>query len=112
MNLAASFETAVVDQLLNPLPELVDRYRPIMITASGGVAANTLLRRELASRGRSQGVEVLLPDRRLTTDNAAMIAYSGQIARAAGRIDDPRRLDARAREVWQPPGMRRRSATV
>jgi N6-L-threonylcarbamoyladenine synthase len=83
-----------------------------MITASGGVAANTLLRRELTARGRALGVDVLLPDRRLTTDNAAMIAYSGQIAHAAGRTDDPRRLDARAREVWQPPGMRRQSASV
>ena len=112
IHLAASFEAAVVEQLLTPLPELVARYRPVMITASGGVAANTLLRCELAARGRAQGVEVLLPDRRLTTDNAAMIAYSGQISHAAGRTDDPRRLDARAREVWQPPGMRRQSATV
>ena len=111
-DLAASFETAVVEQLLSPLPELVDRYWPLMVTASGGVAANTLLREKLAAWGRAHGVEVLLPDRRLTTDNGAMIAYSGQIAYAAGRSDDPRRLDARAREVWQPPGMRRQSTSV
>jgi tRNA A37 threonylcarbamoyltransferase TsaD len=52
-------------------------------------------------------VEVVLPPPALTTDNAAMIALAGQIAYRDGRSADPRRLDARAREAWQPPGMRR-----
>jgi len=39
-----------------------------------------------------------------------MIARAGQLAHNSGRSDDPRRLDARAREVWQPPGMRRASS--
>ena len=53
-----------------------------------------------------KGVEILLPARALTTDNAAMIAHAGQIRYRGGRRDDPRRLDARARIAWQPPGMR------
>ena len=75
--------------------------------ASGGVAANTLLRRRLSDWGREHDLEVLLPAPALTTDNAVMIAAAGQAAHALGREDDPRRLDARAREAWQPPGMRR-----
>ena len=106
-DLAASFESAVVEQLLAPLPELAEHYRPTLITASGGVAANTLLRQRLDDWGREHGVETLLPARGLTTDNAVMIAHAGQLAHRGGRSDDPRRLDARAREVWQPPGMRR-----
>jgi len=109
-DLAASFETAVVEQLLAPLAELAELYRPQLVTASGGVAANTLLRRRLEAWGRELGLETLLPPPALTTDNAVMIARAGQLAHNSGRSDDPRRLDARAREVWQPPGMRRASS--
>ena len=106
-DLLASFEAAVVDQLLGPLPLLVRRHRPLAVTASGGVAANTLLRRELERRGGKLGVEVILPPLALTTDNAAMIARAGQLAFARGERHDPRRLDARPSEKWQPPGMRK-----
>jgi len=107
-DLAAAFELAVVDQLLAPLSALAARHRPQVVTASGGVAANTLLRRRLAEWGLENGVEVILPERALTTDNGVMIAFAGQLAHANGQQDDPRRLDARAREVWQPPGMRKK----
>jgi N6-L-threonylcarbamoyladenine synthase len=107
MDMAASFEAAVVDQLLRPLPELAACHRPQLVAASGGVAANTLLRERLNAWGAANGVEVVLPERELTTDNGVMIAHAGQLAYEAGRVDDPRRLDARARDVWQPPGMRK-----
>jgi len=106
-DLAASFENAIVEQLLAPLSELAAIYRPHLVTASGGVAANSRLRRRLMEWGSGHDVETLLPPPALTTDNAVMIAHAGQLAHAGGREDDPRRLDARAREVWQPPGMRR-----
>jgi N6-L-threonylcarbamoyladenine synthase len=109
-DLLASFERAVTEHLLDPLPRLVARHRPHLLTASGGVAANTELRRRLVELAGELGIEVLLPPLTLTTDNAAMIARAGQLAFAAGRRTDPRRLDAFPREVWQPPGMRRRSA--
>ena len=105
-NVLASFERAVVDQLLTPLEELVDDLRPRLLTASGGVAANTLLRSRLKEAGRHWGVEVLLPATRFTTDNAAMVARAGQLCHARGEVHDPRRIDARARQAWQPPGMR------
>jgi N6-L-threonylcarbamoyladenine synthase len=108
----SSYEHAVVAQLLRPAPELIARHRPALLTASGGVAANTRLRLRLAELGRELGVEVLLPPLGLTTDNAAMIARAGQLAHERGRRTDPRRLDASAREVWQPPGMRRGIATT
>ncbi len=108
-DLLASFELAVVDHLLQPLEELAARHRPRLLTASGGVAANTLLRRRLERAGSELGVEVLLPPRALTTDNAAMIARAGQLAFLRGERHDPRRLDARASRKWQPPGMCRAS---
>jgi N6-L-threonylcarbamoyladenine synthase len=105
-DLLASFERAVVDQLLAPMPELVERHRPNLLTASGGVAANSELRRRLERDGAGLGLEVRLPPPRLTTDNAAMVARAGQLAYLRGDRSDPRRLDARPREAWQPPGMR------
>jgi N6-L-threonylcarbamoyladenine synthase len=107
VDLAASFERAVVDQLLLPLPDLVRVHQPRVLMAAGGVAANTLLRRRLGEIGSDLGIEVLLPVRSLTTDNAVMIAFAGQLGRKAGVDHDPRRIDARPREAWQPPGMRR-----
>lgn len=105
-DLAASFEAAVVDQLLAPVADLVAAHGPDLLTASGGVAANTLLRTRLGEESRRFGVELLLPPVELTTDNAAMIARAGQLAHRRGEHHDPRRLDASARARWQPPGMR------
>lgn len=104
-DLLASFERAVVDQLLGPLEELAERHRPDLVTASGGVAANTELRRRLGVAAAALGLELRLPPKGLTTDNAAMVARAGQLAYARGDRFDPRRLDARPREAWQPPGM-------
>jgi N6-L-threonylcarbamoyladenine synthase len=106
-DLLASFECAVVDQLLKPAEALIDEHRPQIVTISGGVAANTLLRKRIRRLGEKQGIEIVLPPVALTTDNAAMIGRAGQLAHARGSSADPRRLDARARKAWQPPGMRK-----
>ena len=108
-DLLASFELAVADQLLRPAKALITEYRPEIITVSGGVAANTLLRERIVQLGEEQGVEVVLPPLALTTDNAAMIGRAGQLAHEGGSTADPRRLDAHARRAWQPPGMRKLS---
>ncbi len=105
-DLLAAFEAAVVEQLLRPLPLLVERHRPEAIAVAGGVAANTLLRREVVRAGERLGVTVRLAPRALTTDNAAMIARAGQMALLRGETADPRRVDASGRQAWQPPGMR------
>jgi N6-L-threonylcarbamoyladenine synthase len=110
LDVLASFERAVVDQLLSPLDELVEELQPDLLTVSGGVAANTLLRHRLTEAGRAGGVEVLLPEPRFTTDNAAMVARAGQLGHGRGERHDPRRLDATARRAWQPPGMRKVSS--
>ncbi len=110
-DLLASFERAVVDQLMGPLDELADEHQPELLTASGGVSANTELRQRLVAAGRRMGVDVLLPPPALTTDNAAMVARAGQVAQARGERHDPRRIDARGREAWQPPGMRALSSS-
>jgi N6-L-threonylcarbamoyladenine synthase len=68
------------------------------LALSGGVAANSELRATLSRWGRDNGVVVLLPDRALTTDNAAMIAWAGLLR---FRRDGAPALDAVvARSRW------------
>jgi N6-L-threonylcarbamoyladenine synthase len=106
-DLLAAFEWAVIDHLLSPLARLVATHQPKTVTAAGGVAANSLLRSRFREQAALHGVEVVLPPPALTTDNAAMIARAGQLAFVRGVQHDARRLDAKGRVSWQPPGMRR-----
>ena len=43
------------------------------LAIAGGVAANSLLRREIARRGAAAGLKVFIPPKGLCTDNAVMI---------------------------------------
>jgi N6-L-threonylcarbamoyladenine synthase len=90
-DLFASFQRAIVSALLERV-EAVRRREPMArLALSGGVAANSELRATLAAWGESHGVRVLLPDRALTTDNAAMIAWAGLLRyrREGGRSPAP-----------------------
>ncbi len=100
-DLLASFQRTVVEWLLHPLDALVERLRPAALTLSGGVAANSELRRRLLAWGERAGVEVLLVALPLAGDNAAMIARAGQLRAARGQLDDPRGLRAYPRAPWK-----------
>ena len=76
-DLAASFQWAVVEVLVERTIAAAKAHKIQSIALSGGVAANTLLREELAGRGREEGLYVSLPPVELCTDNAAMIAAVG-----------------------------------
>ena len=67
------------------------------LALSGGVAANSELRSTLARWGQEHAVPVLLPDRALTTDNAAMIAWAGLLRL---RRDGPDAPPSPARSRW------------
>ena len=54
--------------------------RPQSLLLTGGVAANTLLRREAARVAAELGLPFFVPPLDLTTDNAAMIAAAGFVA--------------------------------
>jgi N6-L-threonylcarbamoyladenine synthase len=56
------------------------------------------LRSTLSDWGRRNSVTVLLPDRALTTDNAAMIAWAGLLRYHAGQ--QPAGIETNARSRW------------
>ena len=76
-DLFASFQHAVVAALVERVDVVNEREGIRVLALSGGVAANSELRSSLSAWGEAHRVPVLLPDRSLTTDNAAMIAWAG-----------------------------------
>ncbi|MDD5291533.1 MAG: tRNA (adenosine(37)-N6)-threonylcarbamoyltransferase complex transferase subunit TsaD [Patescibacteria group bacterium] len=68
----AEFQQAVIDVLIAKTVKAVRDFKVKTIMLSGGVAANQELRRQMKEK-----IEVLIPDLKYTTDNAAMIATAG-----------------------------------
>jgi N6-L-threonylcarbamoyladenine synthase len=73
-DLAASFQQAVVDVLVAKTLAAVRQCEASRVVVTGGVAANSQLRREMHAACAEAGLELVIPHPRLCTDNAAMIA--------------------------------------
>jgi N6-L-threonylcarbamoyladenine synthase len=76
-DIAASFQQAVIDVLVRKTEWAVTREGIHRMTVSGGVGANSALRRELALMAKEKGIQLSIPAASLCTDNAAMIAAAG-----------------------------------
>ena len=74
LDLAASFQRAVVNDLVAKTLHAADEQNVRTIFVTGGVAANSELRQTFEREANRAGVDVFFPSRRLSTDNAAMIA--------------------------------------
>ncbi len=83
-DLVASFQRAVVDALVRGLVKAAVAEQPRSLIVTGGVAANSLLRREAERAGRELGLPVFIPPLELTSDNAAMIAAAGHVSLRRG----------------------------
>ena len=81
VDLAASFQVAVVDVLVEKAKRAAEEHQVEQILLSGGVAANRLLRQEMAERS---DLPVLCPPISLCTDNAAMVAGAAYFRYQAG----------------------------
>jgi N6-L-threonylcarbamoyladenine synthase len=73
-DVAASFQEAVVDQLVAKLAAAADDADAPTLVLGGGVAANSRLRARVAALADETGRRAFLPPRELCTDNGAMIA--------------------------------------
>jgi N6-L-threonylcarbamoyladenine synthase len=76
-DIAASFQAAMVDVLVRKTEWAVRRKWIRRVALSGGVAANSGLRKKMLEMGWEKEVEVFIPPAGLCTDNAAMIAAAG-----------------------------------
>ena len=74
LDLAASFQRAVVEDLVAKTLEAARQRGVRTLFVTGGVAANSELRATFESEAAKEGLPVFFPSRKLSTDNAAMIA--------------------------------------
>jgi len=81
----ASVNHAVVEALRVKTRRALQRFPELRtLVVAGGVAANSMLRRAMAGLCGRVGVELVLPSPALCTDNAAMIAYLGELLAREG----------------------------
>lgn len=72
-NVAASFQKAVVDVLVEKTFLAAQKYQAEAVLLAGGVAANTRLRALMQTNAKQQMLTLVCPPPVLCTDNAAMI---------------------------------------
>ena len=76
-DLCASIQATVVDILMNKLRKAATDLKIHQVAVAGGVSANSALRQAFLDHGVKYGWEVFIPPFAFTTDNAAMIAITG-----------------------------------
>ena len=111
-DIAASFQQAIVDCLLDRTARALDRASEVTaLVVAGGVAANGAVRAALQGLATNHGLRFVAPPLWLCTDNAAMIAWAGA-ERFTAELTDPLDVPARARWPLDPSAEAVRGAGV
>lgn len=79
-DLAASLQRTIIEILIDKLDKAVKEYPVKEIAIGGGVSANSGVRQAIADFCAKRGIKAWIPERRFTTDNAAMVAIAGAFA--------------------------------
>lgn len=83
-DIAASFQAALVETLVTKTIRAAQRMGVGTVVVGGGVAANSALRRELATACEAAPLRLVLTPMKYCTDNAAMIGTLGEYLLRAG----------------------------
>jgi N6-L-threonylcarbamoyladenine synthase len=86
LDLIASFQHAVVGNLMRQTFAAAEAFGARGIVVSGGVAANSELRRRFQAEADRRGLRVAFPTLAMSTDNAAMIAAAAWPKFVAGEF--------------------------
>ncbi len=86
LDLVASFQRAVVNDLVGKTLLAAQEYNAATLLVTGGVAANSELRSAFQEAAINRGLPVYFPSRKLSTDNAAMIAAAAYPRFLAGEF--------------------------
>ena len=86
-DLCASFEKNVTETLMENVKKAIEKTGIKKITLAGGVSANSYIRNEFLKL-EQEGIKVYMPDLKLCTDNAAMIASAGYYNFISGKRDE------------------------
>ena len=77
-DLCASIQFTIIEVLMNKLRKVAADYKINQIAVAGGVSANSALRKAFEQHAQKLGWEIYIPPFAFTTDNAAMIAITGE----------------------------------
>ena len=83
-DVCASFQEAVVDVLVAKTVRAAETIGVPTVAMSGGVTCNTRLREKMAAACGEKGLELLVAEPALCTDNAGMIAYVAALRASSG----------------------------
>ena len=86
-NLCASFQKAVTEVIIENTIKASQLTNIKTIALAGGVSANSHIRSEFLNL-KKEGYKIYIPDLKLCTDNAAMIASAGYYNYISGRRDE------------------------
>lgn len=75
-DLCASFEKTVTEVLIENIKKAINQTGSTQLAIAGGVSANSYIRGEILKL-ESENLKIFMPDMKLCTDNAAMIASAG-----------------------------------
>jgi len=95
--IVASYQEAIVDVLVEKTLRAAEENGVKQVAVVGGVAANSRLRQRFSADARERGIAVFIPDIKLCTDNAAMIAVVGDYRMSRGERDG---FDLNALSRW------------
>jgi N6-L-threonylcarbamoyladenine synthase len=98
-DICASIQSRIVSILLHKLKRASIETGIKQVCLSGGVAANSGLRKAFLSLGEAMGWQTHIPSLQYCTDNAAMIAITGYYKYLAGAFSDLS-AGASARSHW------------
>jgi N6-L-threonylcarbamoyladenine synthase len=87
-DVCASFQQAVLDVLREKSLRALQQTKSRRLTLSGGVSCNRALRENLRATCQKNGIEFLVAEAWLCTDNAAMIAFAAMLRLKNGIVSN------------------------
>lgn len=76
-DLAASLQSTIIAILIDKLEKAIRQTGVTTVAIGGGVSANSGVRNAVAELCAARGIKAFIPQRKFTTDNAAMVAIAG-----------------------------------
>lgn len=75
-NICATWQHSLIQNLIRQFEKAIKQHQIKSIAISGGVSANTELRKAIEQLGIKHNCEIMIPNFEYCTDNAAMVAIS------------------------------------
>ena len=86
-DLCASFQKTVTEILIENVEKAINQTKINTIALAGGVSANSYIRKEF-KKLEEKNIKIYMPDLKLCTDNAGMIASAGYYNYISGKRDN------------------------